>query len=203
MFPKHLQYDIRGFKLLILAFALKSIGHRMWFPLEVSSDNAFIIEMLRSDALCERRHRLQSLYDTNLYDKELLWIYQKIMLTIEAQLIVSPAKESGERWGWKDVMFTPLPREANYAADYLANTIQVAGDWVITVPGPGRRYIKRQHIHELLLEILDRDVYSGFIHFPVPGRKTRADLKVLSVLARKFRRSIDYCSSCGYMIVLY
>lgn len=71
MFSKDLDYGARGYKMLIIASALKTIGGSTWFPLEISTDNAFVIDILRSDVLWDLRHDLESLYKTNLCSEKL------------------------------------------------------------------------------------------------------------------------------------
>lgn len=149
--------NIRFYEMLALLWGLKQIGSGC-FPLVISSDNTYIIDLLTDFRVRKHVHDLQELAENTPYDVKYLILCQKIIQLIEAHLI-----RSG--WSWNEVLFSPLPREANYAADFLANTIQTPGVSVIITPKPGKRSIDTDMLHPILYHILTMDSTRGFPKF--------------------------------------
>lgn len=175
--------NIRFYGMLLL-WALKEIGSSL-FPLQISSDNTYIIDLLNDLRAQKHIHDLQKLIENAPYDEKYLIPYQKIMQLTEAQLI-----RSG--WTWNEVVFSPLPREANYTADFLANTIQTPGVSVIITPKLGKRSIEPEMPPPNLNHILTMDSTRGFIIFCDETRLSREQLKQLALFASECKAGKSY-----------
>lgn len=167
--------DIQFYEMLSLVKAVKSIGSG-WFPLEISTDNIFAMQILNDDRLEPYINDLEGLINTGLYKEKYLVLYQKIMQLLQAQII-----HSNGQWGWKDIEFKPLPREANFTSDFLANTVKVPGLCMITTPSENCQTIEPEYLHPLLNYIQAIDICYGFV------KLHHAALQKRALFARKLK----------------
>lgn len=162
--------EIDFYELLTVERASQEMGPD-WLPLEISTDNRFVIKILDDDRLRPHIHDMDALLQLNLYEKKYLVLYQSIMKSIDAQIVSSNGRRNWDH----HISFTPLPREANFAADYLANSVKVNGTCKITRPRENMSIIDPDQLHFLLNHILGRDRTDGFVKMDHKAAVQRSD----------------------------